>query len=487
MKTETINKQVTLRGYQEPASDFAMKHDIAVLAMCPNGGKTEISIDVIERYLNLYPKNKVIIFAHSTNVLLDNYIERLKGLNLKFTWSVIGTKEFKSKHQVHICLPNSENKIKLKYDFLIVDEAHENYLAERVQRIIRKIKPKKQLLLTGTPSKFIKKGGYNIFTLAMNEISDKWFAKLNIELVTSNYNWLGNYNRNMDINDGFKYTAKETEKTLEAVLLKLLERLKRKCSAEEFNRIKFIPKVKSKVKDKLEDWGIAYNKIGKTMIICNETEHADIINNILIKHNVKCVVSHSKNDSNSDNVIEFKNNKHDVLIVVDRARLGYSDVDLYNIIDMSGTHNPDIIYQIFARVLRGNPKMQKYYLKVTPQGNGGMDLTHMSVCAALMLTDKKYLSTFNGGNLNGIPVIILKNPKKIKKTIGSCTTNSKQSRPVFPEFRHDIIDMFKDIIADLNKSVSIYKLTTIGEVRYQLGELERQIWDENKVLKTITG
>ena len=214
---ETLKRQLILRGYQEPASDYALQHDISVLALCPNGGKTEISIDVIRRLLLLYPNLKVLILTHSTNVLKDNYTDRLDGLNLNFAYSTT----FDKNCQVHICLPQSEHLIKDKYDFLIVDEAHENYLAKRVQSIVKKIKPKKQLLLTGTPSVFIKKGGYDIFPLAINSIPEEYFAKLQIELVASNYNWNNKHNNQLELKSDTIFSKEQTEKTLESIILKL--------------------------------------------------------------------------------------------------------------------------------------------------------------------------------------------------------------------------------------------------------------------------
>ena len=51
METIIEKRQLILRHYQVPASDYAMNHDISVLGLAPNAGKTEISIDVIGRYL----------------------------------------------------------------------------------------------------------------------------------------------------------------------------------------------------------------------------------------------------------------------------------------------------------------------------------------------------------------------------------------------------------------------------------------------------
>ena len=475
---KTAKRILTLRPYQTPASDYAMEYDIAILGVAPNGGKTEISIDVLRRYLILNPKAKVLILTHSTTVLKDNYTSRLDELDLPFSYSTT----FSSDCKIHICLPNSEHLIKGKYDLLIVDEAHENYLADRVQRIVKKITPKKQLLLTGTPSKFIKKGGFNIYTLATNSIPAEYFSKLQVELVASNYNWSKELNEDFEIRSQYTFKTDETKKTLESILLKLIDRLQKGLTAEEFNNPGLIAKFKS--------WAYTYKKLGKTIIICRSIKQASDVNSILISNGVNSMVSNSETDKDSLEIINFKNNKYDVLVVVDRARLGYSDDDLYNIIDMSGSHNPNVLYQIFSRVLRGTPDMQKYYLKVTTQEYGMMDFTHACVSAALMLTDNKYLSTFNGDNFNGIRIPVIKKPTKTNTRSGSGSGSVVKTKHklIFPEFTNDVIDMFKNIIHNLDEPVSIYKLTTIGEVREILtGRKAKTLWTIEQIMDSAKG
>ena len=189
-----IKKKLELRDYQVEPAQYALDNDKVVLGLCPNAGKTEIAIYVIGEYLKQNPKSKVLFLTHSTNVIKYNVLSRMDDNNVAFTYS----DDLTDKSQVHITLPHNEKKITKQYDFLIVDEAHENYHAPQEQRIIKKVKPKKELLLTGTPEKFIGKGNYDIKCLASNEISEKWFAKLNIELVASKYNWKGFYNQKMD-------------------------------------------------------------------------------------------------------------------------------------------------------------------------------------------------------------------------------------------------------------------------------------------------
>ncbi len=468
-----IRRPLVLREYQKAPAEFALNNDIAVLGVAPNGGKTEISIYVLGEFLKSNPLGKVLILTHSTNVLKDNFTSRLDELELSFEY----TTTFDPNIQVHVCLPHSEKHIKGKYEFLIVDEAHENYLAERIQRIINKVNPSKQLLLTGTPARFIRRGGYNIFTLAANAIPSEYFAKLQIELVAANYGWAKQLNNDLEVNKEYKFKKEDSENALEQILLKLLDRVTLKLKAEEFNNPSFMTALK-------KQWKRVYEKLGKTIIICRSIKQASDVNHILKVRGVDSTLSESETDPDSLEINKFKGGKYDVLVVVDRVRLGYSDVDLFNIIDMSGTHNPNMIYQIFARVLRGNPEMKKYYLKVTSQEYGMMDFTHACVSAALMLTDNKYLSTFNGDNFKGIKIPFIKRVKTSDSGIGGIP-NKVNKKFIFPEFTHDVIDMFRNIIHNLDEPVSIYKLTTIGKVRAELNG--KTVWTKEDIFESARG
>lgn len=456
-------KELILRDYQVPAADYVLNNDKCVLAVTPNGGKTEIAINVISRYMSINPQHKVLILTHSTNVLLDNFVNRLDEIIVDFEY----TTNFEPEIPVHLCLPNSENKLKCCYDFLIVDEAHENYLATRVQRIIELVQPQKQLLLTGTPSKFIKEGGYNFHYIAANEIADQYFSKLNVELAASAYDWVDRYNSQNEVETSFQFNLEETKETLEEVMNHLIKRFKHNMPPEQFNHPNFLTKIKS--------WAFTYKTIGKTLIVCKTIEQADQVRQILNEKLVDVGISHSECDFESSEVTRFKNGELNVLIVVNRARLGYSDEKLINIIDMSGTHNPDIIYQMMMRATRGNPEIQKYYMKLTPNKLHNMTLTHLSVCAALMLTDKQYLEKYDGSNFNNIEIPIIKrNYEEIDPNDESEINKTKKERLKeaanrLPKFTYDVIDTFKDILHNLNNPVSIYKITTIAESKAMLG------------------
>lgn len=461
--------------YQLGPTNFALVNDEVVLGLAPNSGKTEISIDVIGKFLEQKPDGRVLVLAHSTNILKSNFLERLNGFKLPFTYS----SDLKSKVQVHVTIPQNHKSITGKYDFVIVDEAHENYFEKQVQGIIKKVSPKKQLLLTGTPSKFIKKGGFKIYTLALNQIPEQYQAKLNIDLVATNYKWSSQLNEDLEVKRDYKFTIKDTEDAMELIILKLIERVRLGFSPKDFNI--------SSIKTKIKTWAYTYKKLGKTIIVCNNVKQSEDVNKTLIKNGVNSTVSNSISDTDSEEITNFKNGEYDVLVVVKRARLGYSDENLFNIIDMSGTHNPNIINQMFSRALRGTPDQLKYYLKVTTQEYGMMDFTHACVCASLMLTDNKYLSTFNGDNFNGIPIPVKKKQIVSKNNKSSTGKISKKQakKYEFPEFTNDVIDFFKNVIHDLDKPTSIYKTTTIREVKAILSG--RMVWTKENIFLSAAG
>lgn len=472
-----MKRKISLRPYQQSSSDYIMTSDRCVLALSPNGGKTEISIDVISRYLTIYPNNKVLVLTHSTNVLLNNFYERLESLEVPFTYST----SFEPNTSVHLCIPANQHKLKGEYDFIIVDEAHENYLANRVQKIIEKFKPTKQLMLTGTPSKFIYEGGYDIFAIALDELSDEYFAKLNVECIASSYNWKKNdYNADDEVKNNFCYTQEDTDNTMESVVFNIFKRLGSGLSAVEYNDPSLFSKAKlfiQKLSGKYSTWDTAFKSIGKTLIVCNNIAQADMVQKSLVNNGVNAVCSHSLSDIDGRLITNFKNDEHDVLVVVDRCRIGYDDANMMNLIDLSGTRNIDLIYQMICRVIRGDQSTTKFYLKVTTNDLAQMAADETAVNGALMLSNKEFLLKYNGKNFNDLEIPVLKTPRIIvteKPEKGGVNTVKKYRESILPEMLHDVFKLLKNIKHDLNKPTSIYKITTITEAKQQLGLIKIQ-------------
>ena len=427
MKTNIIP-----RDYQLESIKFLeTEHDKLVLAMCPSSGKTETIIHYID---DLYKQNenvKVLILPHSTNVLLDNFYQRLESRNVSYTYST----DTSVNCNVHVILPQSHSKIKDKYDVVIVDEAHENYFAKTVQNILERTSPTKQILLTGTPYQFVDKKEFKIHFLALNDLDSSLLPKLRFDIIESDYEWNGNYNNLGEIKSSFIFKKENTDKTLDDTFKFIFDR-------ENFK------------------------EVNKTLIVCKSINQSELVKSYLDNIGVCSEVSNSKNDTKSDIVNDFKQNKIKVLIVVNRARLGYDDSHLVNLIDMSGTLNPNIIYQMFARLLRGDNSQQKYYIRLTSKNDDLLN-SELSTSLALMLTDKKYIQVFNGKNFKEKDIIIKKDLLLTLKNNQKSNKKVLNSRRILVE-TDDIINFYKKVIIDTENNIGLYKSCKVSEVLSQL-------------------
>ena len=193
--TEKKN-DIVLRDYQQEAVSFLNDNDgKLILAMCPSSGKTETIIYYLNQQYNINPNLKVLILPHSTNVLLTNFYERLGIRNVDFTYS----SDINDDVNVHIILPQNHHKIVGHYDLIIIDEAQENYLAKTIQGIIKKTQVHKEILLTGTPSKFVDNNDFKLHFVALSDLCELYTPKLRIDILESDYDWNGNYNTSKEL------------------------------------------------------------------------------------------------------------------------------------------------------------------------------------------------------------------------------------------------------------------------------------------------
>jgi superfamily II DNA or RNA helicase len=279
----------------------------------------------------------------------------LSSRNIDFTYS----SDINDNVNVHVILPQNHNKITVEYDLIIVDEAHENYFAKTVQNIINKTKVKKEILLTGTPHQFIDKKEFKMYFVSLSDLDSSIIPKLRVDIIESDYDWNDSYNESREVKTDFKFKDSSTQKSLKKTFDLILDRNKN-------------------------------NKIEKTIIVCRNISQSNSVKSYLNKIGLSCEISNSENDKSSDKISDFKNNLFNILIVVNRARLGYDDVDLINLIDISGTLNPNIIYQMFARLLRGSNDTQKYYIRLTSKDDSILN-SEIATSVALMLTHKNYI------------------------------------------------------------------------------------------------
>ena len=289
--------------------------DAAVLAGAPGSGKTTISQIIISKYLHKYPKARVLVLTHGQNILKNQYIENLEEPNVEidFTFGPLD-----SDAQVRVGLPHSIKKLEWdKVDLLVVDECHEFYLQPMVQKIVKSIKPKHQVLMTGSPSEFnlLKKQGkkYAITYIPGNDLMDNdVFSAVEMDVVSVQY----------------RKNAKQS-------LCEMLDHAKKKG--------KNLSKIMIAVKTIREANNVTYhlNSIGR-----------------------KVALSTCKSDKNNTMVKAFKDGKYDTLVVVMRGILGFSDNDITGLFDLRCSQSVDISNQLFSRVLRKHPEnIQKFYYR----------------------------------------------------------------------------------------------------------------------------
>lgn len=287
----------------------------AVLAAAPGSGKTTISQVVISKYIKQFPNANVLVLTHGQNLLKNQYLESLKEPNVEINFTF---GEFESGAQVLVGLPHSINKMPLKQiDLLVVDECHEYYLKPMVQKILKLLKPKHQVLLTGSPSEFnrLKRKGakYAITYIAGNDlINNDVFSDVCMDVVPVKYK--GNATESLQIM--FQHAEKKEE------------------------------------------------DLSKIMVAVKTIRQANNVAYYLRSIGRSVALSTSKHDRNNTMVKDFKNGKHDTLVVVMRGILGFSDNNITGLFDLRCSESVDISNQLFARVLRKHPgNIRKFYYR----------------------------------------------------------------------------------------------------------------------------
>lgn len=468
--------------------DFLKKENFIkpfVLGAGTSSGKTFTSAMWLELFYS-NPKNKglkTLLIPASTIVLRDNMAESFEWFKPNFTYCVCKSKveldaAMKGSCDVIIVLPQTAirlvSSLKHFHNF-VLDEAHQWYFKTTITSIIKKIKPKNQLLLTGTPSRFIANGDkFDFFFVPVMELYNLGLvSNVKIEVVSSIYNpSYSDYSSAYgSLKTSYNLKQKENEDSLRMVCEEMVKRLKNPS----------IIKDKHLMNRLLSNPLSVFGEIDKTIIFCHSQKQANQFHKTLSKIKElkdSVLISHSDIDKDSIMFNEFKtDNTKKILIAVDRGKLGFSMGELFNIVDFTLTQNLDMLLQMYGRLLRlseKNPNKQKIYYKVATKNTSGYFVDLMT--AMLCLTTEDYYSKYNGKNMGGIRIPkVLFNRTKSKKIINK-TNKSKSVKPY--------VSMEQlGIPIDLNffKNVSLYKQNdkfgTVAECT--LDDVRRQAYDIN--------
>ena len=429
-----------------------------VLATCPGGGKTLISICYIDYYLQQNPEARVLVLTHGTAILRSQYVQNIQEYEPNFSYQLLTKTNKIGNYQVIVTLPQTINKTTNlpKFDLLIVDESHHFYFAEMIKKIIQKINPSHQLLLTGTPSLFNLKE-YPIIAVAMNKLLDEgYISDVTIEIASSSYDF--------DVVEDYRgYELKEGlfDKTDESLDL-LLEQIRKKLTSI----FRSNPIMYSKIL-RTAGWAGTLKNLQKTLIACRNQPQAKQVAKYFTKQDINIALSISDTDDDSIEIERFKRDKDClVLIVVNRGILGFNLPELVNVIDLSMSQNIDRIFQLLSRAVRVNPnKDQKLFFKVVP--NNLTSYFEYVMTAVLCLTDEYYFTLFNGKNFLDIPIPVIskgKNKERSGESNRKEIIKSKNIKPIdmmgFPAIR-----FFKDILHKDGSSLNGIGYTKLSWVR----------------------
>jgi superfamily II DNA or RNA helicase len=499
--SKIYDKIVKKRGFRELAyqKDFLTNpiyenpKNPLVLAAGTSSGKSFMSIMHEEIfYSNPANKNKRTLYIPSSRtVLRDNTAKELEDFNPSFTYCVATNKAellqaIKNKCNVVVALPQTligSMDILPKFHNFILDEAHQWYFKSTIQNIIKKISPKYQLLLTGTPSRFIAKG--DKFTFKFVPVMDlydlKQVTNVKLEVVSSSYDFkqsdylsaYGNLKSNVRMSD------KQSDNALMVVCREMIKKLK--------NPIKGLHNVNRLSKNLFSIFG----ELDKTIIYCHSLKQADAFYNSLDSFKGlkgKVLISHSENDKDSVLFEQFRNDSDiKVLVAVDRGRLGYNMPELFNVVDFTMTQSLDMLLQMYGRLLRlSKTKKQKIYYKVATKNTAPYFVDLMT--AMLCLTNMEWYSKFNGKNMGGILIPKVLNNTKKKTKSKSSTSKSKSTKPFLSLADLDIpldLNLFKQSALHTNDDgFATIAWTTLDDVRREFyGMKNFTLWNNETAIK----
>jgi len=391
-----------------------------------------------------------------------------------FTYSIVTNKAelqkaISDKVQVIVALPQTLNKnysLLPKLDMFILDEAHQWYFKSTIKSIVKHTKPKKQLLLTGSPSKFVADGNFTFKFVPVMELYDLGHvSNAKVEVVSSSYNfkqadWLSSYG---NLKSTKTNSPKKAKEALEMVCDEMLTKLRSKTNGKYLRNWKGANKI-SKL----------FNQLDKTIIYTHSKKQANAFYKLLNdKMNGQVLLSHSESDSKSELFAQFQNDTNiKILVAVDRGRLGFNMPELFNIVDFTMTQSLDMLLQMYGRLLRksnNNPEKAKIYFKVATKNTADYFVDLMT--AMLCLTNMEWYSKYNGKNMGGIhiPKVLMSNKKRIKAHNPSQNAKSTGTKPYVSLVELGIptdLNLFKQ--SALHSSDGLFDSiawTTLDEVR----------------------
>jgi len=447
-----------------------------VLAFGTGGGKTLTTIVHLELFF-AKPENKnkkVVICPSDTKVLRTNFGAALDKFQPDHFSYCVATNVKEARQSLNdpncnvvVVLPQTLNNLTgdlPKVAWFVLDEAQQWYFQKTIQRFLTELDPDHQLLLTGTPFKFHARADkYMFYHVSVDELRSYGRAgNARVQIVGTTYDA-----RYKDFTSTGNFKRELGKKKHQQALVGVIDELIKELSLPDAIKDKYLF-------NRITRRGIAklgvFAEMEQTIIFCYSIKQANVFHEMLSEVMPgQVLVSHSKNDEDSEEFARFKAGEAKVLLSVNRGKIGFDMAELYNIVDFSLTTNIDLILQILGRLLRkGTKDKNKIYYKVCSHNDTGYITELMK--GVLSLTMPEMYKTYSG---NGKEIKIPSLPKERKdkhvnerqpKT--NVNVNMKDLRN-FLEYGVLDLDYFRTILHSPSDLLSSVAWTDLDYVRKQ--------------------
>lgn len=319
----TISKQFQ---YQIPLANKVLKSIESggrpvCMAVTTSAGKSAITVRVLEGYFKNGPIRTAVFLGGNQTVLAKQFYDVLSDCPVPFGFSYSILRDAQDS-QLKIGLPQQLINNPRKIDLLILDEAQWLWPSIKsnpncmMARILKACRPESILLLTGSPSYFSKNcDEYDIHYLSYQDIPNqpdrRVFSRVDMDLVVVD------------------------DRSVESCL-------------KTFFR---------SAKHKRDD-------ISQLAVVARSVQEAETIKQILEnKYMLRCLISTSQHDVDSENLGAFKTGKFNACITVNRIFAGWSYSNLTSVLDLAASKNFNRSFQLFSRLLRvkSNSTIKSYH------------------------------------------------------------------------------------------------------------------------------
>jgi superfamily II DNA or RNA helicase len=510
----TVVYKKEMRPYQlemmrEVKNTWHIAKTIPIISSTVGSGKTFMAGGIMEEIISSEPDARILCLAEGQDVLRHQMSETVKEdyPSLKheiYTLTKASDIGKAFNHKIVVTLPQTiEGKklpIGVKITHLIVDEAHNRFSAKQMKGIISSLKPKKILLLTGTPSKFVRenkfKKKYNIIIKTMLDIyadslktgklifpksintyiSTIDVTRKDIDSISEIRNRDGNIKEEYH-SKIFTYKDELVEKALKGVFKTQMELLG--YTPNQLDSLFLNNSWLNSLNIKTKELFNVKKDLGKTLIVCYDIAFAEYIHDVLNGLGLTSLISTSKSyQKNKDdyynvpqNIIDDFERKDDIkcLIVVNRCRLGFNMPKLQNIIDLTGSRNLDLIFQMFGRLCRvdeNNPNVIKNYYKIAFEKE--YVIARACMLSALSLVgDNMYIYDGTNGKTLRIP------PDTTGDGIPPEGGRVKKKNKIIQEgVILNCLDVFKSFYSRRRDNYSLRDSSSFQEVLEQYGEYQ---------------